>query len=101
MASNPGRFRQAQSPKRVIMNITADDWAEAFRDATQPRPGDSGNKTAKELSKILGINIRIVRIRIEELTEQNRIIVNWEKRPSIDGFRSRPVYRLKEGEEKK
>ena len=84
------------SPKRIPLNITTDDWVATSSDATQPRPGDSGNKTVNELSRAMGVNIRIVRIRIAELTEENRIIFSREKRRAIDGMRSVPVYRLKE-----
>ncbi len=82
--------------------FSTEQWLDAFRDATQPRPGDSGNRTVSELADAMGIEPRKVRIRIAELLKQNRIISSWEKRASIDGLlRLRPVYRLKEGEEKK
>lgn len=77
--------------------FSTDQWLEAFREATQPRPGNSGSKTVIELADAMGIEPRKVRIRIAELLKQNRIIASWEKRSSIDGLlRLRPVYRLKE-----
>jgi predicted transcriptional regulator len=84
------------------MNIKADDWVAAFSDATQPRPGDSGNKTVNELAEAMGIDVRVVRIRIAKLLGQGRVFVNRERRQAIDGsYRMIPVYRLKDLEGKK
>ncbi len=77
--------------------FSTEQWLGAFRDATQPRPGDSGNKTVSELADAMGIDARAVRIRIAKLSKQGRIVVGRESRQAIDGsFRAIPVYRLKE-----
>lgn len=77
--------------------FSTEQWLDAFREATQPRPGDSGNRTVNELAESMGIDARIVRIRLAKLLGQKRVIVNREKRPAIDGScRTVPVYRLKE-----
>jgi hypothetical protein len=87
---------KAESPTRVKISLTQDEWNDVLCNAMQPTSNGKDWKTVKELMKITGMGNNWVCQRIASEKEAGRIETRREMRMAIDDrLRATTVYRLK------
>jgi predicted transcriptional regulator len=102
MASDPCRLRGAESPGRIPVSITVDDWQSAIAEAMIPRPGEAGGKTTNELAETCGVSASRIKTALQRMHQEGRLSCTRKMVQSIDGsYRSVPAYSIRPAAESK